>query len=116
MPRNLLSLVVLLACLCAFCEAQAQGKNPTTRGELLYTTHCIGCHNTQLHWRDRKLATDWRRLKQEVDRWQKTIGQGWRDEDVTEVARYLNSRYYHFAVPVAGRAGGNATAQYKQAN
>jgi mono/diheme cytochrome c family protein len=97
-------LVFLLACLGAPGEAHAQSRSPTSRGELLYTTHCIGCHTTQLHWRDRKLATNWTRLKGEVDRWQKTIGSGWRDEDVTEVARYLNTRYYHFPAPALSRS------------
>jgi mono/diheme cytochrome c family protein len=98
------SFVVLLACLCAWGEVQAQGKNAPSRGELLYTTHCIGCHSTQLHWRNRKLASNWSRLKLEVDRWQRTGGLGWRDEEVAEVARYLNTRYYHFPAPALSRS------------
>jgi mono/diheme cytochrome c family protein len=97
-------LIFALVALFSAGVAHAQSKNATSRGELLYATHCIGCHNTQLHWRDTKLATDWPRLKAEVDRWQKATGLRWRDEDVTEVARYLNARYYHFTAPVAGRS------------
>jgi mono/diheme cytochrome c family protein len=26
------------------------------RGERLYTTHCIACHSTQMHWRDKWVA------------------------------------------------------------
>lgn len=74
-------------------------KTDALRGELLYLTHCIGCHNTQLHWRDRKAARNWASLKAEVGRWQKTSGLGWRDEDVSNVARYLNARYYRFHEP-----------------
>lgn len=69
------------------------------RGELLYLTHCIGCHNTQPHWRDRKAARNWASLKAGVGRWQKTSGLGWRDEDVSNVARYLNARYDRFHEP-----------------
>jgi len=86
----------------------AQIKNDTVRGELLYSTHCIGCHNAQLHWRDKKAATNWGSLKAEVERWQKTTGLGWRGEDVTEVARYLNALYYRFPEP---RAAGTFAAQ-----
>ena len=77
----------------------ARTKTDALRGELLYSTHCIGCHSTQLHWRDRKAARNWASLKAEVERWQKTSGLGWREEDVSDVARYLNALYYRFPVP-----------------
>jgi hypothetical protein len=83
--------------------AGAQTRNPPTRGELLYATHCVGCHDAQIHWRARKRATDWPSLKFEVDRWQRASSLNWLEQDVTDVASYLNSRYYHFIAPVAGR-------------
>ena len=43
--------------------------NPS-RGELLYSTHCIACHTEQVHWREKKLVTDWPSLVAEVNRWQ----------------------------------------------
>ena len=47
-------------------SADAEVKLPDpTRGELLYSTHCIACHNAELHWRNRKLATDWKSLQSE---------------------------------------------------
>lgn len=81
-------------------------RTPTDvrRGELLYSTHCIGCHTAQLHWRDKKAASNWASLKAEVERWQKTSGLGWREEDVTDVARYLNALYYRFPEPPADGA------------
>jgi mono/diheme cytochrome c family protein len=87
--------------------ALVQTKPGLLRGELLYSTHCIACHNAQLHWRDKKAATSWDSLQAEVERWQKTSGLGWREEDVADVARYLNGLYYHFAEP---RAAGALTA------
>lgn len=79
--------------------AVARTRTDALRGELLYSTHCIGCHSTQLHWRDRKAARNWASLKAEVERWQKTSGLGWREEDVSDVARYLNAVYYRFPEP-----------------
>ena len=76
--------------------ADAQPIPDPTRGELLYSTHCITCHSTQAHWRDKKLATDWIGLRAEVSRWQKFSGLGWGDDDVAAVARYLNTLYYHY--------------------
>lgn len=102
--------VCLLACLGVSGVAQAQTPSTPSRGELLYATHCSSCHDTQLHWRDKRLARNWPRLRAEVDRWQKATGLGWRDEEVTEVARYLNTRYYHLPAPVLGRPDtGSAT-------
>ncbi len=66
------------------------------RGELLYSTYCIGCHTTQAHWREHKRATDWKSLKWQVSRWQSNTGLGWSDAEIVEVARYLNELYYHY--------------------
>ena len=69
------------------------------RGELLYATHCIACHGAQVHWRDKKLATDWTSLQAEVYRWQNFSKLGWGDDDVAAVTRYLNALYYRHATP-----------------
>ena len=83
----------------------AQSTAPTSRGELLYNTHCIACHTKEMHWRERKLATDWASLEREVRRWAANAGLAWGNEDVVEVARYLNAMYYRFPVPsVTGAA------------
>ncbi len=59
-----------LAALLVGAAAQCQPVTAPSRGELLYTTHCIACHDTQVHWRDGKLAHDWNSLKVQVRRWQ----------------------------------------------
>ncbi|MGQ2979580.1 MAG: cytochrome C [Polaromonas sp.] len=106
MMRRQWLVVALMVLVSLAAPGMAQTKAAAPRGELLYSTHCIGCHNAQLHWRDQKAANNWDSLMAEVDRWQKNAGLGWRDEDVTEVARYLNVRYYRFPEPRA--AGGLA--------
>ena len=65
-----------------------------SRGELLYGTHCISCHTTQMHWRDNKTATDWTSLKAQVRRWQGANSLGWSDADILEVVRHLNETIY----------------------
>jgi len=108
MPGNtrLVMTVLVLASLAGAVAART--KTAALRGELLYATHCIGCHSTQLHWRDKRAAKNWDELRSEVERWQKNAGLGWRDEDVSDVARYLNTLYYHFSEP---RAAGTRTAE-----
>lgn len=94
------SILVVLFVLCGnLADADAQPMRDATRGELLYSTHCIACHSTQVHWRDKKLATDWISLQAEVRRWQKFSGLGWADDDVAAVAQYLNALHYHYPTP-----------------
>ena len=90
---------------CAFAQS---------RGELLYATHCISCHTTQMHWRDKKVALDWASLRFQVGRWQDNAGLGWGKADIQEVTRYLNESIYRYtetpdsltsSIPVTSKIG-----------
>ena len=50
----------------------------------------------EVHWREKKRASDWSSLKAQVRRWEDNIGLGWNEEDIESVARYLNSNSYRF--------------------
>jgi mono/diheme cytochrome c family protein len=105
LPRPIL-LLIALAALGATVAAQIPSQNPPqppalakpeeSRGALLYTTHCVSCHTTQMHWRANKLATDWDSLKFQVSRWQSNTGLLWSDADIAEVTRYLNNTIYQY--------------------
>ena len=97
LPR--LIFVALLVSFGCFTAADAQSMSEPGRGELLYSNHCIACHNLQVHWRDKRLVKDWASLRLEVRRWQKTAGLGWSEDDIVAVAQFLNIRFYHFPVP-----------------
>ena len=103
--RCMLAISTLLAALAPVLAAQAQDQGQgQSRGELLYSTHCITCHTTQMHWRDKKAATDWTSLMFQVRRWQDASGLGWNESDVQAVARYLNESFYGYppmAAPIA---------------
>jgi hypothetical protein len=92
-------LLLLLATTASIAAAQAA---PLTRqaapgrGELLYSTHCIACHTTQMHWREKRVARDWPTLIVLVDRWQRNERLNWEPQDVVDVARHLNARYYRY--------------------
>lgn len=83
----------------AGAQTSREPSREPSRGELLYSTHCIACHTTQMHWRQNKTATDWNTLRSEVRRWQANNALGWNDDDITEVVRYLNDLIYRYAVP-----------------
>jgi hypothetical protein len=77
-------------------QAQTTPESVSTRGELLYSTHCIECHTTQMHWRANRQAVDWDALKFQVRRWQGVLNLGWTEADTDDVARYLNDTIYRF--------------------
>ena len=79
----------------------AQGAEGPTRGRLLYETHCIACHNSQVHWRDQRLARDWPGLVEQVRGWQARASLSWGEGDIVEVARHLNDTIYRFERPLA---------------
>jgi mono/diheme cytochrome c family protein len=105
MGNDMLQRSILAVLFILFGNLAAAATKPmpeATRGELLYSTHCIACHTTQIHWRDKKLATDWTSLQSQVRRWQGVSGLGWSEDDITQVVRYLNTHYYHYPVGLTG--------------
>jgi mono/diheme cytochrome c family protein len=82
----------------SFAAAAADIERPGSRAQLLYETHCGECHTAKLHWRKDKLATDWSSLKAQVDRWQNISGLRWSEQDIADVAFYLNILHYNYPV------------------
>lgn len=76
--------------------AGAQSTASPSRGELLYSTFCVACHTTQMHWREKRIATDLLSLKEQVRRWHINAGQKWSEADIEEVVQHLNRVYYKF--------------------
>ena len=85
--------------------AQAQPPAATSGGALLYDTHCVACHTTQIHWRDVKLATNWTGLVTQVRRWQANLGLQWTEQEIDDVASYLNRTIYKFPQVPRKRVG-----------
>ncbi|WP_431513245.1 cytochrome C [Variovorax sp. DAIF25] len=92
-PRLAGPAALVLATLAALHAGAGRAQS---RGELLYDTNCVACHNEKMHWRAAKQAYDWNSLQAQVQRWQQAAALGWRDEDIVEVTRYLNDRFYGF--------------------
>ena len=91
--RALLALATLAG---GSIAVHAQPVPAQSRGQLLYTTHCITCHTTQMHWRNDRQAWNWDSLKVQVRRWQGNAGLQWDEADIAEVARHLNDTIYQF--------------------
>ena len=95
--RRFMALSLLLAGLGTLVRAQTLPAQ--SRGDLLYSAHCITCHTTQMHWRKDKQAYDWDSLKFQVRRWQGNAGLAWSEADITEVSLYLNETIYRYLRP-----------------
>lgn len=98
MARLQIPILIAAFCLVPGCAyiAQAQTGEPQERGELLYSTYCSACHRAEIHWREKRLATDWNSLTAQVRRWQTNTGLNWDEGDTAAIARYLNAKFYRF--------------------
>ena len=100
----------LLIALCLLCGvldlAHAGAEYNQARGQLLYSTHCLTCHTSQVHWREQKKVTDWSSLVTQVRHWQAIAGLGWSDEEINDVAHYLNVMFYEYKDTAQGKDPG----------
>jgi mono/diheme cytochrome c family protein len=94
-----------------FALMTALSAHAQSRGELLYSTHCLGCHTTEMHWRDARVATDWAGVVTQVRRWQSANSLSWNEQDVFAVARYLNESFYHFKPSAPSPAASTGTVR-----
>ncbi len=84
------------------------------RGQLLYETHCSGCHTTQAHWRDKHIVRSWADLLFQVTRMQDNAGQEWGVTEITDVAAYLNEVFYKMPCSMPGCQGSRAGIDERQ--
>src|SRR5262249_51520645 len=109
--RALFSLVALAAVLLPHGGGAQPNTASPSRGKLLYETHCIECHSTQMHWRNARKSHDWPSLLTQVRGWQERAKVQWSEEDIDAVARYLNDTIYRYELPrtrdIAGRLPGS---------
>lgn len=108
MRRALAALVLAALAGCAAEPAPAPAPPRAAdlaRGRALYETHCIACHSDKVHWRDRSLVRSWTDLRDQVTRFERIAGQDWSEEEIDDVAAYLNGQFYRTRCPVPGCGG-----------
>jgi hypothetical protein len=66
------------------------------RGQLLYENHCLSCHESLVHIRVNRHTQSLTKLQARVTHWSEYLHLRWGREDIEDVVRYLNSRYYKF--------------------
>jgi mono/diheme cytochrome c family protein len=79
-------------------DAAAQRIDPEARprGQLLYENHCMVCHESVVHIRSKQSARSLEDLHARVVDWARYMKLPWSEEEVSDVTRFLESRYYKF--------------------
>jgi hypothetical protein len=72
-------------------------KEPVpTRGEMLYTNHCLSCHESIVHIRNKRQVKNLAALHSTVSHWSKELELQWSSREIEDVVLYLNLHYYHY--------------------
>ena len=81
--------------------ALAAGAGPvlaadTGHGKQLQQENCRSCHDDGMYTRENRKVTTPDGLTKQVQRCEATLGLQWFEEDVSDVAAYLNDSFYKF--------------------
>jgi mono/diheme cytochrome c family protein len=90
---TLFPVMTLIAVFSAGAETPEDSPN---RGRQLYENHCTGCHESQVHIREKRKARTLTDVRGFVQRWAEVQALGWTDEEISEVLAYLNATYYKY--------------------
>jgi mono/diheme cytochrome c family protein len=97
-----ITLVIFLSVM-ALATARADAKPDFAHGRQLHAARCTGCHGamtggdgTTLYTREQRLINSKGELTAQVRHYQSELKLNWSNADITDVAHYLNQRYYQF--------------------
>lgn len=68
----------------------------SSRGQLLYNNHCMVCHESNVHIRNKRKAHSRIQVRSWVIHWQQDRKLRWKKEEIEAVTDYLVNRYYKF--------------------
>lgn len=66
------------------------------RGRLLYENHCLACHESTVHIREKRLVKNFTDIEKYARRFSKLAGVEWSDDELLQVVSYLNRKFYKF--------------------
>ena len=72
------------------------GLHASEAGKALYEKNCTGCHGTEVFTRPDHHVKDMPGLKSRVKQCSYATESQWFDEDIKQVAEYLNKNFYKF--------------------
>ena len=68
----------------------------TEHGQKLHDEHCMKCHDTGVYSRENRRVGNQDALVKQVKRCELNLGLRWFDNDINDVAQYLNQSFYKF--------------------
>ncbi|MGD8590060.1 MAG: cytochrome c [Chromatiales bacterium] len=66
-------------------------------GKSLVEKNCVRCHGNEVYTRSDRRVTSLSGLHKQVRRCEQMLGLTWFDDDIDNVAGYLNQQYYKFS-------------------
>jgi len=64
--------------------------------EALVQKNCIGCHGSEVYTRPDRRIQSFSSLETQVRRCSVNLDLAWFEDEIEDVAQYLNRKYYHF--------------------
>ena len=87
---------LILATTCLLATGAPLSTAIADNGAELHEENCISCHDEAVYKRKNRRVTSMDGLKKQVQRCELSLGLKWFEEDINDVAGYLNSTYYQF--------------------
>jgi cytochrome c553 len=81
---------------CLLTAASSLSAANIDNGKKLVADNCTKCHDERVYTRPDHRVTTLDGLSQQVSRCEQSLGLKWFDDDIADVAAYLNQTYYHF--------------------
>jgi len=72
------------------------GAADAEAGKALTAQHCNRCHDSRMYTRPDRRVKSLQELRTQVRRCELSLGLKWFDQDIDNVAAYLNDTYYQF--------------------
>jgi mono/diheme cytochrome c family protein len=88
-PIHTLTLLILSVASAGHAADLAKGKSLTA-------VNCVQCHGSEVYTRQNRQVTTLPGLHKQVRRCEQMLGLTWFDDDIDNVASYLNQQYYKF--------------------
>lgn len=86
------TLLFALLCLCSATVLAEPGE----RGSILHDENCMRCHDTSVYTREGRMVESLVGLESQVRRCETNLELKWFDDDIRDVAFYLNHHFYQF--------------------
>jgi mono/diheme cytochrome c family protein len=83
-----------LAVVCGAAQAQE-----TSRGQMLYETHCATCHTERLHDREKSIIRNYADLRAEVHKRAAMTNRRFTRDELEDIIEFLDRSHYRLDVP-----------------